>query len=203
MPRLTDDKWAAMRIEWEGEPLATFSALADKYGVNVGNVSRKAAKEGWSKRGNFKRPILARTTVNGRDLKLTYANEKRFQEDLFFHINVVVRIYDLPPIKKAFKEYRIRTLIADIVIFHTDGSATVIECKPAGASLTTYLQGAAQSKCAAHFLQIAEDGRLFGRVRCFLATPTGVDPEVGEGCIALDVGYMPYGEYGEYFKCQD
>ena len=51
MPRLTDDKWAAMRIEWEGEPLATFSALADKYGVNVGNVSRKAAKEGWSKRG--------------------------------------------------------------------------------------------------------------------------------------------------------
>lgn len=51
MPRLKDDQWAAMRLAWEGEPRLTFSALAEQYGVNVGNVSRKAAKEGWSKRG--------------------------------------------------------------------------------------------------------------------------------------------------------
>jgi hypothetical protein len=40
-----------MRLEWEGDPLATFTVLADRYGINIANVSRKAAKEGWSKRG--------------------------------------------------------------------------------------------------------------------------------------------------------
>jgi len=51
VPRLTPDKWAAIRIEWESDPSATFSALATKHDVNIGNVSRRASKEGWSKRG--------------------------------------------------------------------------------------------------------------------------------------------------------
>lgn len=53
MPRLTADQWAAIRIEWEGEPTATFSGLANKHGVEVSNVSRKCAKEGWTKTGQL------------------------------------------------------------------------------------------------------------------------------------------------------
>lgn len=51
MPRLTADQWAAVRIEWEGEPTTTFNGLASKHGVDKASISRKAAKEGWSKRG--------------------------------------------------------------------------------------------------------------------------------------------------------
>lgn len=53
MPRLTTDQWAAIRIEWEGEPTATFSSMAAKHGVEVSNVSRKCAKEGWTKTGQL------------------------------------------------------------------------------------------------------------------------------------------------------
>lgn len=51
MPRLSKDKWAEVRLEWEGEPTATFFGLADKYGVDRASISRAAAREGWSKRG--------------------------------------------------------------------------------------------------------------------------------------------------------
>jgi hypothetical protein len=51
MPRLTADQWAAIRIEWEGEPSATFLGLAEKHGVAVSSISRTAARHGWSKRG--------------------------------------------------------------------------------------------------------------------------------------------------------
>jgi hypothetical protein len=53
MPRLTTDQWAAIRIEWEGEPTATFSALADKYGVDKAQVGRVAKRDGWSKTGQL------------------------------------------------------------------------------------------------------------------------------------------------------
>ena len=53
MPRLTADQWADVRAEWEGEPTATFNALADKHGINVSNISRKADKEGWAKRNQL------------------------------------------------------------------------------------------------------------------------------------------------------
>lgn len=53
MPRLTADQWAAVRIEWEGEPTATFSGLAGKHGVDKASISRKAEAEGWSKRGQL------------------------------------------------------------------------------------------------------------------------------------------------------
>lgn len=51
MPRLTADQWAAVRLEWEGEPTATFHALAAKHGVDKASISRAAARQGWSKRG--------------------------------------------------------------------------------------------------------------------------------------------------------
>lgn len=51
--RLTPDQWAAIRLEWEGEPLATFLGLAQKHGVDVASVSRHAKREGWSKRGQL------------------------------------------------------------------------------------------------------------------------------------------------------
>ena len=53
MPRLTADQWAAVRLEWEGEPTATFTGLATKHGVNKSEISRRAAKEAWSKRGQL------------------------------------------------------------------------------------------------------------------------------------------------------
>lgn len=51
MPRLSADQWTAMRLEWEGEPVATFSQLAIKFCINKSEISRRAAKEGWTKRG--------------------------------------------------------------------------------------------------------------------------------------------------------
>lgn len=51
MPRLTADQWSAIRLEWEGEPMATFHSLGPKYGIDKASISRKAAKEGWAKRG--------------------------------------------------------------------------------------------------------------------------------------------------------
>ncbi|MBV5310450.1 hypothetical protein [Chromatium okenii] len=54
MARLTIDQWAALRLEWEGDQLASFHALAQKHGVDKANISRKAAKEGWSKTGQIR-----------------------------------------------------------------------------------------------------------------------------------------------------
>ena len=53
MPRLTADQWAAIRLEWEGEPSATFNALADKYGVDRASIGRAAKRENWVKRGQL------------------------------------------------------------------------------------------------------------------------------------------------------
>lgn len=53
MPRLTTDQWAAIRIEWEGEPTATFSGLAIKYGVDKSEISRRSRRETWVKRGQL------------------------------------------------------------------------------------------------------------------------------------------------------
>jgi hypothetical protein len=51
--RLTPDQWAAIRLEWEGDPLATFNGMAQKHGVDVASVSRHASREGWSKRNQL------------------------------------------------------------------------------------------------------------------------------------------------------
>lgn len=53
MPRLTADQWAAIRLEWEGEPRATFSGLAKKFGVDKASISRQATRDGWVKRGQL------------------------------------------------------------------------------------------------------------------------------------------------------
>lgn len=53
MPRLTTDQWAAIRIEWEGEPTATFSALAVKHHVDKSEISRKSRRESWVKTGQL------------------------------------------------------------------------------------------------------------------------------------------------------
>lgn len=72
MPRLTSDQWAAVRLEWEGEPVATYSSLAAKYNIEVSNISRRCAKEGWVKRGQLasineaaQRKADARCDANG------------------------------------------------------------------------------------------------------------------------------------------
>lgn len=53
MPRLSADQWGLVRAEWEGEPLASFNSLADKHGINVSNISRRAARDGWIKRNQL------------------------------------------------------------------------------------------------------------------------------------------------------
>lgn len=53
MPRLSADTWAAIRLEWEGEPTATFSGLATKHGVNKSEVSRTAKRQSWVKTGQL------------------------------------------------------------------------------------------------------------------------------------------------------
>jgi hypothetical protein len=50
MPRLTADQWAAIRVAWEGEPTATFTALAEQFGINKAQISRVASRDGWAKR---------------------------------------------------------------------------------------------------------------------------------------------------------
>lgn len=45
--RLNAEQWAAIRAEHEADG-ATFGELADKYGVNKSNISRRAKKEGWN-----------------------------------------------------------------------------------------------------------------------------------------------------------
>lgn len=49
MPRLSEEQWNQLRAEWEGEPTASFNALAEKYSINVSSVSRKAARDEWEK----------------------------------------------------------------------------------------------------------------------------------------------------------
>jgi hypothetical protein len=53
VPRLSADQWAAVRLEWENEPTATFSGLAGKHGVNKSEISRTAKRQGWSKTGQI------------------------------------------------------------------------------------------------------------------------------------------------------
>ncbi|MBP8197362.1 MAG: hypothetical protein KAX64_02260 [Chromatiaceae bacterium] len=53
MPRLTADQWAAIRMEWEGEPLATYTGLGEKFGVDKSEISRRAKRESWVKRGQL------------------------------------------------------------------------------------------------------------------------------------------------------
>jgi hypothetical protein len=53
MPRLTVDQWAAIRMEWEGEPLATYTGLGEKFGVDKSEISRRAKRESWVKRGQL------------------------------------------------------------------------------------------------------------------------------------------------------
>ena len=53
MPRLTADQWAAIRIEWEGEPRATFSGLGEKFGIDKSEISRRSRREIWIKRGQL------------------------------------------------------------------------------------------------------------------------------------------------------
>lgn len=53
MPRLTADQWAAIRMEWEGEPMATFHALGPKHGVDKSEISRRARRDGWAKTGQI------------------------------------------------------------------------------------------------------------------------------------------------------
>lgn len=53
MPRLSADQWGLVRAEWEGEPLASFNSLADKHGINVSNISRRAARDSWVKRNQL------------------------------------------------------------------------------------------------------------------------------------------------------
>lgn len=53
MPRLTADQWAAIRMEWEGEPLATFSGLGEKFGVHNSEIGRRSKREAWTKRGQL------------------------------------------------------------------------------------------------------------------------------------------------------
>jgi len=40
-------------MEWEGEPLATFSGLAERFEVQVSSISRRADRETWTKRGQL------------------------------------------------------------------------------------------------------------------------------------------------------
>jgi len=53
VPRLTTDQWAAIRLEWEGEPSATFSGLGEKFGVHNSEIGRRAKRESWVKRGQL------------------------------------------------------------------------------------------------------------------------------------------------------
>ena len=53
MPRLTADQWAAVRLDWEGEPSATFCQLAIKHNVNKSEISRAAKKQAWVKTGQL------------------------------------------------------------------------------------------------------------------------------------------------------
>jgi hypothetical protein len=53
VPRLSQDQWAAIRTEWEGEPQASFLGIANRYGVQASSISRRAIREGWAKRGQL------------------------------------------------------------------------------------------------------------------------------------------------------
>ena len=53
MPRLTADQWADIRQKWEGEPTATFQGLGERFGIDKANISRRAKKEAWTKRGQI------------------------------------------------------------------------------------------------------------------------------------------------------
>lgn len=53
MPRLTADQWAAVRLDWEGDPSSTFCQLAIKHNVNKSEISRRANKQAWVKTGQL------------------------------------------------------------------------------------------------------------------------------------------------------
>lgn len=191
MPRLTADQWAAVRLEWEGEPTATFTGLATKHGVNKSEISRRCAKEAWSKRGQL-------GAINEAELTGRFRDEKQFQEFMLSSIETVAMVYGLPDIEKCFREYRLERVVPDFVLFHVDGTVSVIECKQAGLGMSSYLAGIAQAKYAADLIHLSRP-EFYGKTRCFLAVPTGVEPEVGNACLLFGVEYMPFGTYSEHF----
>ena len=190
MPRLSADQWAAVRLEWEGEPTATFLGLAGKHGLQASSISRRAASEGWTKRGVL--PMSA-SELNGR-----FRDEKQFQELMARCIETVARVYELPEIERCSREHRLPRVIADFVLFHVDGTVTVIECKQAGLSMSSYLAGIAQAKYAEDLIKCA-DPSLCGKTRSFLAVPSGVEKEVGYACMLFGIEYMPFGSYLDHF----
>ena len=194
MPRLSADQWAAVRLEWEGEPTASFLGLAGKHGLQASSISRRAASEGWTKRG----VIGDINEAAQRKADARFRDEKQFQELMFRGIRTVARVYGLPEILKCSREHRLERVIPDFVLFHVDGTVSVVECKQAGLRLSSYLAGIAQAKYAADLIHLSEPSR-YGKTRSFLAVPSGVEKEVGYACMLFGVGYMPIGNYSEHF----
>jgi hypothetical protein len=88
MPRLSADQWAAIRLEWEGEPTASFHGLAQKHGVDKSQISRIAKREGWSKTGqigsineNAQRRADAKVNAEGGSTQRPINAEERASRD--------------------------------------------------------------------------------------------------------------------------
>ena len=71
MARLTPEQWEKIRADYEARGLS-FSELAEMYGVNKSNISRRAKAEGWNQ-AETQRLITA--TVENEKEKLALRNE--------------------------------------------------------------------------------------------------------------------------------
>ena len=83
---------------------------------------------------------------------------------------------------------------ADIVIFHMDGSATVIEAKDGGSGVTHVAQGIGQA--CLYATQLMLKGRVARVHKVLMWTPTGVvdaDMLIDAACEAAGVLTLPHG----------
>ena len=71
MARLTPEQWEKIRADYEARGLS-YSELAEMYGVNKSNISRRAKAEGWNQAETQR--LIAATVENEKE-KLALRNE--------------------------------------------------------------------------------------------------------------------------------
>lgn len=81
MARISEQKWEAVRTDWESDPVATMTDIAERHGIGKGTVSRKMRAEKWQKRrrvdviGEREDDVQIDVDIEGQDLTARHKRE--------------------------------------------------------------------------------------------------------------------------------